>query len=248
MKILTPCTHCFFEDGIYEVLSAEMNNDGLFKLDCANGHSSLTILQIEKFEALFDIGVDSLINGYKTEAVASFSTSLERFYEWFIRVILTKNNIDYDLIDESWKPLANASERQLGAFLLIFLNEFNECAPKVDTNQSGFRNKVLHKGYLPSYEEAFDYGSYVLTYIRTVLNRMGDHSKDYYQVPFLNKIKELAKNHTELQRTTMVMPTVIGLLNNSNNSSMNEAIRHIKSRGTMNEFMKNLPSDFSANL
>lgn len=243
MKIPVLCMECFFDNKVYEIRDVEMNNDGLFEYECKNGHKRVTILQIEKFEALFDIGVEAFMNGYRTEAVACMTASLERFFEWFIYVVCLKNDIDYDLIDEAWKPLSNASQRQLGAYLLMYLREFNECAPKIDNNKTGFRNNVLHKGYIPSHEEVLDYGEYILKYIRTVLDRMGNDYRDYYHTKFLNQIEILRSKYSNVQSSTMAIPTVIGLTSDSKIDSMEMAIEHIRNRNKVNESMRNMPAD-----
>ena len=39
-----------------------------------------------KFELLFELGINALIDGYPREAVSSFASALERFYEFFCQV------------------------------------------------------------------------------------------------------------------------------------------------------------------
>ncbi|WP_238149350.1 hypothetical protein [Arsenophonus endosymbiont of Aleurodicus floccissimus] len=70
-----------------EFRTVEFKNDGRYEITCQNGHSSITFLQQQKFEILFDIGACAIIDGYYREAVSSFTSALERFYEFFIKVV-----------------------------------------------------------------------------------------------------------------------------------------------------------------
>lgn len=46
--------------------------------------------------------------------------------------------------------------------------------------KASFRNNVVHKGYIPSSEEAIEYGQYVLTFIRSMLKELNDTSKEFW--------------------------------------------------------------------
>lgn len=61
--------------------------------ECQKGHKNFVILQEERFETLFQIGANAIIDGYYREAVNSFTTSLERFYEFSIKVFCNGNII-----------------------------------------------------------------------------------------------------------------------------------------------------------
>ncbi|RTY77475.1 hypothetical protein EKL97_15285 [Flavobacterium sp. LS1P28] len=75
--------------------------------------------------------------------------------------------------------MANQSERQLGALLIICLQE--GMANRLEAQRSTFRNKVIHKGYIPSSKEVIDYGQYVLTFIQTTLKELNETSNEYLQ-------------------------------------------------------------------
>lgn len=244
MKLQVFCNECFFDGMKFEIQEVEMNNDGLFEFTCSQGHNRITIIQMEKFEALFDIGTDALMNGYKTEALVSFATSLERFYEWFVKVVCLKNSINYEIIIESWKPISKRTEQQIGAFQIMFLREFNQPSPKLNNNKTFFRNQVVHNGYIPSYDEVLEYGEYVLSFIQDILDKMGNDYKDYYHINFLNQIEILQEKYMDLQTSTVAIPTIIGLINDSNRKTMDEAIAHIESRNKQNESMMQISKDY----
>ncbi len=82
----------------------ELRDDGRYEFTCENGHTTVTVLQEQKFEVLFDLGAHAILDGYYREAVASFTSSLERFYEFFIKAALFENDIS-EVTDTSFKVI-----------------------------------------------------------------------------------------------------------------------------------------------
>ncbi|OKY76591.1 MAG: hypothetical protein BM485_05040, partial [Desulfobulbaceae bacterium DB1] len=66
------------------------------------------------------------------------------------------NQIQESAFDATWKQVTNQSERQFGAFLFLYLleqkTEFDQKKYKIEELKK-FRNKVIHKGYLPNEQE-----------------------------------------------------------------------------------------------
>ena len=121
---------------------------------------------------LFDIAVNAIGDGYMREAVASFAASLERFYEFFIKYHIHSLGIDESILLNTWKEVSNQSERQLGAFTFLFLAKYNKKAQTLDSNAAGFRNKVIHKGYIPTEAEAIDFGDNVYCIIKNTVQKL----------------------------------------------------------------------------
>jgi hypothetical protein len=126
----------------------------------------VTALQQQKFEILFDIGANAILDGYYREAVSSFSSSLERFYEFCIKALCKKRYMKSDAVLMAWKNVSNQSERQLGAFIFLWASEFGQAPELLSSNDVGFRNKVIHKGKIPTKEESMKYGNKILAMIR----------------------------------------------------------------------------------
>ena len=144
-------------------------DDGRYEVACPKGHQAVVFLQQQKFELLFDIGAYAIADGYYREAVSSFAASLERFYEFFIRALMLQKGIASEVIDAAWKTLAAQSERQLGAFTLLYALEFGRPAQLLSSARIAFRNDVVHKGRIPTRPEALDYGQAVLDVVRPIL-------------------------------------------------------------------------------
>lgn len=174
MKLQVPCNQCiqeFIQSGgknhsllSFSILS--VNDDGIYELECSRGHKSVTTLSAEKFEILFEIGANAILDGYYREAVSSFTSSLERFYEFFINLVSIKHGILEDAYEKTWKHLRNQSERQIGAFVIVWLFETGNEPSQLSSKWRGFRNNVIHKGKIPTREEAIGFGNTILSLLQ----------------------------------------------------------------------------------
>lgn len=246
MKRVLTCHHCAMKESHYAELQ-EHDNEGVFEFFCSNGHQNIIRLQQQKFELLFDYAVLALIDGYPREVITSCAASLERFYEFYIRVIACKNNVSQDDFNLSWKLVDNQSERQLGAYMMIYLLEnqgkkvptIDDVKPEIEgisksktRTWKSFRNNVVHKGYMPSMKESTAYLKIVYEHIVELINHLvetypDDLLKASRQVS--PKVFELAEEkNTEI--TTLGLPGVI-ILNPYNKSECDfeKALERFKS-------------------
>lgn len=182
MRLTLTCMQCLQESGRPGGASQiEVRDDGCYTATCLSGHRTVTILQQQKFEVLFEIGAHAILDGYYREAVSSFTSSLERFYEYAIRIFLEKSSGSDDLFHIAWKNVSNMSERQLGAFIFLWASHFNETPALLPKNLITFRNEVIHKGKIPSQDEALKYGNAVLDVLRPKVKIINDKFPDQVQ-------------------------------------------------------------------
>ena len=179
MRFPATCPHCRRE------VQAEYTDSGIHDLGCPHCAGRFTVyLRKHKFEMLFDLGTRALMDGYAREAVASFAGSLERFFEFYTRAATLERAAgkgeDFAAaaarLDTAWKLLSAQSERQLGAFALAYLWREGE-APDFLTPQalgSDFRNRVIHRGYLPQRSEVDAYAARVFALIDRLLTQLGE--------------------------------------------------------------------------
>lgn len=163
MKIDMKCHECGKENKV------ELNEEFILEFTCKYCNSSDRVeLGLEKYHVLFDLGIICLKRGYYKEAVSDFATALERMFEFSIKCMLRKNNIESKTIESIWKEVKNQSERQYGAFVFLYAREFNKVF-KLDTNKISFRNNVIHKGMFPNFNDTYDYAKYVYNNIYCIL-------------------------------------------------------------------------------
>lgn len=154
------------KNGQQFICYAEYSESTRYVCQCPNGHNAAYILQAFKFETLFDIGVDAFVDGYYREAVTTWSSSLERFYEFCVKILLRRAKVDKTEADKMWKNMSNQSERQLGAFLMGWTAAFGKAPALLPNPMVQKRNSAVHKGELPTREQALSYGAAVLANIR----------------------------------------------------------------------------------
>jgi hypothetical protein len=134
------------------------------------------VLQQDRFELLSELAVTAIVDGYYREAVASFSASLERLYEFYLRISFAKRAVPQVEFDRSWKELGNLSERQLGAFVAIWLADHGTHPLVLDQKKTSFRNAVIHKGKFPSRDEAIEYGQSVANVVAPILHMLCENT------------------------------------------------------------------------
>lgn len=222
LEIRPRCNICMEESNngreyipdVLKFIDVEMNEDGIYDYECDKGHKTYILIAEELFETLYDLGAMALSDGYTREAVSSFSTSLERYYEFISEVISIHFKLEMKSFQENWKYVAKHSERQFGIFLFYYLLIINKPAPRLHEELRSFRNKVIHEGKIPTMAETYKFGEDVLKLIKEttllVYEIIGDNE------PFIEMQKR--KTHRQSSKRKGVIssgkiskPTIIQL-------------------------------------
>jgi len=193
--------------------AVSIRDDSIYNVECICGNSFTAILKKELFEILFESGANAFLDGYYREAVTSFATALERFYEFAIKVMMSKQEIDVRLFDDTWKLVKSQSERQLGGFIFCWLAMFQETPDLLKQNSAtgvSFRNAVTHKGKIPTKEEAFNFGERIFNLIETYMKmlRGADCSAEMRSVN--HQTFKMARDETG-SSVTRVIQTILDL-------------------------------------
>lgn len=179
MRFPVTCPRCA------AAFQADYTDSGIHDLTCAQCGGAFTVyLRKHKFEMLFDLGTRALMDGYAREAVSSFAASLERFFEFYTRAAAleraAQRHEDFEVaharLEKTWKLLSAQSERQMGAFAMLYLERQGQ-APDFLTPQNlgtEFRNKVIHRGYLPPRSEVEAYAGRIFALIDRLLSELGE--------------------------------------------------------------------------
>jgi hypothetical protein len=163
MRILTSCFQCTNEATDPLAVAAdwidlgEVTEAGAAAGECSKGHQLRVIIQDEQYVLLFDSACLALLDGYYREAIGSFAASLERLYEFAIRVLCRHRGLETEAIDTAWKLVAKQSERQYGAFVFLFATHTGR-APDQWKHEE-LRNEVVHRGKLPTRNDAMTFGA-----------------------------------------------------------------------------------------
>jgi len=194
------------------ITAVEVRNDGRYEVTCSKGHKSVTILQEQKFEVLFDIGAYAIVDGYYREAVSSFTSSLERFYEFVIMAVLFDKGISEEDLKKAWKLVERQSPRQIGAFIFIYLTEFGMPPILLSRDNVDFRDEVIHQGRIPTRQEALNYGQAVLDVVRPVLKQVKKKYPNGVQKTVFQHLKDCRLDANDIcPVSTMTIRTILSL-------------------------------------
>lgn len=159
------------------ILELLPKNDSVYEIDCPKGHRFPANILLHDFQKLFEVAINALADDYYREAVGSFAASYERFMELFTRIVMKANGVAGDELDNGWKIMSRQSERQLGAFIILFVLEFGSKPPLLANAQVELRNNVVHKGYFPTKAECMRYGTAVMNSIRKTIGILDSSKK-----------------------------------------------------------------------
>lgn len=227
MQIFAMCMECQKELGhpSFEPFFVPYYEDRIAHITCSRGHKSVYIIQSQKFEILMESGVNALAAGFTLEACASFSAALERLYEFALKVIATHRDVNEDAYMETYREMSRQSERQLGAFLVLFVLQFGS-AYKPNRSIAEFRNSVIHKGLIPTPEQACDFCSKVYLEILSITERLQTElSEAIDQVVLADLQERYAKADATLPKATAAGGLFFSLSTSPPKRSFDEAFR-----------------------
>jgi hypothetical protein len=158
VELTLGCMRCLTLDGrpSGDFVSAPYYEDRVTIHTCSKGHENVTMLQSHKFEVLLESGANALLAGFTVEAATSTAAALERYFEFALQALLTHRGMNPALYAQMFKEMSSQSERQLGAFMAQWAQEFGE-AYSFPKDYSRDRNRVVHKGHMPTPEECRDF-------------------------------------------------------------------------------------------
>jgi hypothetical protein len=211
MKIFAQCMECQKKLGHPSFEPCFVDTyDGIANIQCAAGHKSLLILQSQKFEILMESGANAMLDGYTLEAATTFASAYERVIEFFINVLCVKQCVDPDKIKNTFKYISKSSERQFGAFLLLYLAEFKETYPNLARNEKikQKRNEYIHQGIIPTPIEAKEFCEQIYEEIFFITKLLCENFQEIVLKITMSTVKERSnnnQNNTPISTTTGTM-------------------------------------------
>ncbi|HIB8991131.1 TPA: hypothetical protein ACWYF9_004145 [Citrobacter braakii] len=253
MKLPFLCSGCLMsqDSSSFQSHSMLLQDNDIYEFTCSLGHRSKTKLENEKFELLFEIGINAYRDGYTREAITSIAASLERFYEYYVRVIAFKNGIDTQAFNNAWKKTINLSERQYGAFSLAYLFENkNVSTPTIDNIKpraslptkkewKAFRNSVVHNGAIPTPDEVLAYGDIVYQHIYELIAEL--HTSNNGLVASYDLSRKIHPIINALNKHSETDAMITGFISSMRLPTILSIQRLTKPYADLNEVIKNNP-------
>jgi hypothetical protein len=97
-----------------------VSESNIYQYTCIRGHQNTAMLQDQKFDLLIQSAANAICDGYLRESVASLASALERLHEYAITLFCLKYQISFESIEE----VSSQTERQLGAYMFLYLYVF----------------------------------------------------------------------------------------------------------------------------
>lgn len=137
MKLFLQCAKCleiYLQESLDtldfpNISKVTLNESSIYSTGCDIHDEQDVYCTTPKFEMIFQNGFSSIIDGYYRESVNSFASSLELFYEYYVRVLSVHLNKSSEKHSKAWRELANSSERQLGAYTMSYFLAHDEPPP-----------------------------------------------------------------------------------------------------------------------
>jgi len=181
MRALAVCPSCIDENvrngasGVEAVpapVAGEIDDHGYIHVTCPKGHVGIVTFDSRRHQVLVESAACAFLDGYTNEVVAVMTTALERAYEFYLRVSCRAKHITPTVFEAAWKAMASQSERQFGAFQILYLLDHGG-AFTLDPNIPEIRNRVVHKGRIAREQEALEFAEQVYTHIREIEGSIG---------------------------------------------------------------------------
>jgi hypothetical protein len=181
---------------------ADIEEDNAYVEKCRKGHTMKMALQNVRYDVLYESGIVATLVGFHREAVSSIAASLERFYEFAIEVFTLRAGVELAAYELAWKHVKKQSERQFGAFLLLYLVTFKKPfleskALNMYDDAAKFRNDVIHQGRFPSQTETLAYARYVYELIRDTRSQLKALDADAVQKI---ELRHTWRGHTAIEK------------------------------------------------
>lgn len=219
MKIIVRCHQCGPNE---EAALLEIGNDNLHQVTCDTGHKSSLVVTQQKHEILFEVATHAIVDGYYREAISSFSASLERYYEFFIKVISVE--LSSETFKKAWSQIASQSERQLGAYIMTYANIYGLPPDILPPPLTKLRNDVIHKGHIPSRLEAIIFGNAVAKIVNDGCNLLHQTKEAHLQ----EIIRKAMCPDDSSEHPTLVLHTYLNCLIASELRPFEEYLKHVQ--------------------
>jgi hypothetical protein len=213
MRINISCAQCAQAAGGIAVFHLEtIRDDGLYTRKCPRGHDLLVATQTLRHEMLFEIALNAIVDGYRREAISSLAASVERFYEFSLRVLARNRQLSSEVFDSAWKAVAVQSERQLGAFVFLYAACFGELPCLLSNDMVALRNEVIHRGALPDQAKVLKFGAASYEVIQSGIRKLRLNCLDDVNAALVAHVSEIAAKMTGYPRAFQVTPTALNVI------------------------------------
>lgn len=142
----------------------DIRDDGIYTITWREGHTTTTVVSNEKFEILADLAIEAYCDRYHREAVLTCASALDAYLDFHVEILLRAQGQTAENIATLLKSISRQAERRLGAFLAIETAS-GRSPVYIEQPMVELRNAIVHKGYIPTENEALACLDHVIAFI-----------------------------------------------------------------------------------
>jgi|SRR5271166_6650804 len=219
MRTNLVCPQCAVAAGGAGTFFVEtIRGDGLYTGKCPQGHDLLIATQTLRHEMLFEIALNAIRDGYHREAVSSFAASVERFFEFAIRVMASGRQVANGVFDDAWRVVSKQSERQFGAYIFLYVTAFTDMPCLLSNSVVELRNNVIHRGVLPEKKDALKFGNAAYDVIQSGIRKLRAACLDDVNKVLHEHVGRIAaKMENRYPRAFQATPTALNVIEDISN-------------------------------
>jgi hypothetical protein len=150
---------------------------------------------------------------YHREAILTCASALDAYLDFHVAVLMRSTASKKEDVDALLKFISKQAERRLGAFLAAETAISKQQPGYIRQPMIELRNNIVHKGYIPTQDEAFGYLQHVLDFIVARYAALHHQHSDTIHKIFFERVAALpppsTPNHSH---PTMAWITVIDFL------------------------------------
>jgi hypothetical protein len=171
MRIRVWCEMCSEKGGFRHGRQSQFafRTDSVYRYTCERGHKTVIVFQQQLFEVLSEAAIQELADGYYREAIGTFVSCLERFYEFYWRTMAVADNISEEEAEKTWKLVSCQSERQVGMFVSAYLAHEGSAPKLLSVSSTERRSNVIDRGLIPTEEEAVSFGQEIFGLVDPII-------------------------------------------------------------------------------
>jgi hypothetical protein len=118
-----------------------------------------------------------------------------------------------DVFGASWKKVSSQSERQLGAYVFLYVVSFGAVPHLLSNKMVELRNDVIHKDVLPEKHDAVTFGAAAYEVIHNGVQKLRESClADVNKILGQNISKIAEKMGSRYPRTFQVTPTALNVI------------------------------------
>ena len=169
----------------------DWRDDGIYKHTWPDGHTSYTFSSNAKFDLLLDNAAFAFAERNYRETVLTAASSIDSFMDYFIQVTMRLQGHSAEITTFLLKSISSQAERRIGTFLGIRTVLTGREVPYLSGKLIELRNKVAHKGYIPTRDEARFYLCGVTDYILPLYHELYTNNHRLIADIFFESVKHV---------------------------------------------------------